>query len=102
MIEAMARALPCIGSTVGGIPELLPPEDMVPPGDADALARKISEIVSDPQRLQQMSARNLARAGDFQEDVLRERRIEFYRYVRDRTEEWLARTQSSSLATANL
>ena len=73
MIEAMARALPCIGSTVGGIPELLPAEDMVPPGDADGLARKISEIVSDSQRMQRMSARNLARAGDFQEDVLRER-----------------------------
>ena len=25
MVEAMARALPCIGSTVGGFPELLPP-----------------------------------------------------------------------------
>jgi glycosyltransferase involved in cell wall biosynthesis len=102
MIEAMARALPCIGSTVGGIPELLPQEDMVPPGDADALARKIREVVSDSQRMQRMSARNLARAGDFQEDVLRERRIEFYRYVRDRTEEWLSRSQSQSLVTANL
>ena len=35
LIEAMARGLPCIGSTVGGIPELLPPEDMAPPGDVD-------------------------------------------------------------------
>ena len=26
MIEAMARALPCIGSSVGGIPELLQPK----------------------------------------------------------------------------
>ena len=33
MLEAMARGLPCIGSTVGGIPELLPAEDLVPPGD---------------------------------------------------------------------
>jgi hypothetical protein len=48
-----------------------------------------------------MSARNLARAGDFQEEVLRERRIEFYRYVRERTEEWLAQSQTPSLATAN-
>jgi glycosyltransferase involved in cell wall biosynthesis len=102
MIEAMARALPCVGSTVGGIPELLPREDMVPPGDADALARKIIEIVSDPQRMQRMSARNLARAGDFQEEVLRERRLEFYRYVREQTEEWLTRSQSPSLVTANL
>ena len=45
MIEAMARGLPCIGSTVGGIPELLPPEDMVPPGDVSALAEKIREVI---------------------------------------------------------
>jgi glycosyltransferase involved in cell wall biosynthesis len=102
MVEAMARALPCIGSTVGGIPELLPPEDLVPPADAQALARKIQEFVRDPQRMHRASARNLARAADFQEHVLRERRIEFYRYVRDRTEEWLARTQPNSLVSANL
>jgi glycosyltransferase involved in cell wall biosynthesis len=101
MIEAMARALPCIGSTVGGIPELLPSEDMVPPGDAEALARKIAEVATDPQRMSRMSARNLERAGDFQEDVLRERRIEFYRYVRERTQEWLSQTQTPTLATAN-
>jgi hypothetical protein len=34
--------------------------------------------------------------------VLRERRIEFYRYVRERTEDWLAQTRSPSLVTANL
>src|ERR1043166_5635017 len=28
MVEAMARSLPCIGSTIGGIPELLPEDDM--------------------------------------------------------------------------
>ena len=39
MIEAMARAVPCLGSPVGGIPELLPPEALVPP-DPVQLARK--------------------------------------------------------------
>lgn len=89
MIEAMARALPCIGSTVGGIPELLPPEDMVPPGDAAALARKIQEVVTDPRRMARMSARNLAKAAKYHDHVLRERRNAFYRYVKEKTEEWL-------------
>lgn len=31
MVEAMARGLPCIGSTVGGIPELLPRKIWFPP-----------------------------------------------------------------------
>lgn len=89
MIEAMARGLPCIGSTVGGIPELLAPEDMVPPGNVTALANKISEVVSYPERMAQMSARNLSKAKDYREEVLRDRRIAFYRYIRDTTQAWL-------------
>lgn len=89
MIEAMARALPCIGSTAGGIPELLPPEDMVPPGDVVALARKIREVATDPERMARMSARNLEKAKEYREEVLRERRTAFYRYLRERTEAWL-------------
>jgi glycosyltransferase involved in cell wall biosynthesis len=89
MIEAMARGLPCIGSTVGGIPELLPEEDMVSPGNASALASKIREVASNPERLVRMSASNLEKAKDYKEAVLRERRMAFYRYVREQTEVWL-------------
>jgi len=89
MIEAMARGLPCIGTDVGGIPELLPPEDMVPPGDAGALAAKIREIVANPKRMERMSVRNLKKAVEFQDYVLAKRRREFYMYIRKRTEAWL-------------
>jgi len=89
MIEAMARSLPCIGSTVGGIPELLPAEDMVSPGDATALANKIREVVTNPERMARMSARNLEKAKDYRDEVLRERRNQFYSYVREMTEIWL-------------
>ena len=89
LIEAMARGLPCLGSAVGGIPELLPPEDMVPPGDVIALARKIREVVTNSERMARMSARNLEKAQEYREEVLRERWIAFYRYVRERTEAWL-------------
>lgn len=88
-IEAMARGLPCIGSTVGGFPELLASEDMVPPGDVAALASKIFEVVSDRERMARMSARNLEKAKDYTEELLQSRRVAFYRYVRDRTEAWL-------------
>lgn len=89
MVEAMARAMPCIGSTVGGIPELLPPEDMVPPGDVAALAAKITEVVTNPERMARMSARNLEKAKAYTEEVLRERRLAFYRHVRETTETWV-------------
>jgi glycosyltransferase involved in cell wall biosynthesis len=88
MIEAMARALPCIGSAVGGIPELLPAEDLVFPGEAAALADKIGEVARNPARLATMSARNLAKAREYAEEALRPRRREFYAYVRDVTEDW--------------
>jgi glycosyltransferase involved in cell wall biosynthesis len=89
MIEAMARALPCIGSTVGGIPELIPSEDMVLPGDAAALASKIREVVTNPKRMATMSARNLEKAQNYRDEVLQKRRIKFYRYVRDKTQTWI-------------
>jgi glycosyltransferase involved in cell wall biosynthesis len=96
MIEAMARALPCIGSTVGGIPELLPPEDLVPPGDALALARAIRAMTSDPERMARASARNLERARSFAESRLRTQRLAFFRHVREQTETWLAAQRSST------
>jgi glycosyltransferase involved in cell wall biosynthesis len=89
MIEAMARGLPCIGSTVGGIPELLPSEDLVPPGDAVALTRKIREVITDRQRMERMASRNLEKASEYHEDILMQRRIAFYRYLRNRTVDWL-------------
>jgi glycosyltransferase involved in cell wall biosynthesis len=93
MVEAMARALPCIGSTVGGIPELLPPEDLVTPGDARALANKIREIAADPERLAHMSARNLLKAREYHNDILRGRRIAFYRQVQEKTATWKQRPE---------
>lgn len=89
MVEAMARALPCIGSTVGGIPELLPPEDLVRPGDVAALASKIREVVTDPERMARMSDRNLEKAREYRDEAIREQRNEFYHYVREMTEAWL-------------
>jgi glycosyltransferase involved in cell wall biosynthesis len=100
MIEAMARGLPCIGSTVGGIPELLPPEDMVPPGDVAGLARKIREVVGDPQRMTGMAIRNLERARTYSELTLHERRIAFYRHVRAETEAWLRVGERSARSQA--
>ena len=89
MIEAMARSLPCIGSSVGGTPELLAAEDIVPPNDASALARKIREVVGDPPRMVRMSARNLEKAREYRYDVLSERRRGFYEHVKRATAAWL-------------
>jgi glycosyltransferase involved in cell wall biosynthesis len=86
LIEAMARALPAVASTVGGIPELLPTEDLVPPDDPDALATAITRLVTDPERMARGSARNLARARDFSAEALTPRRDAYYQAVRRATE----------------
>lgn len=95
MIEAMGRGLPCLGSTVGGIPELLPPEALVEPGDAAGLEAKLLEVVRAPHRMTEMSAHSLNKARDYSANLMRARRLEFYRFVHDCTEGWLRRNRSS-------
>ena len=86
LVEAMARGCPCIASSVGGIPELLAADDLVPPNDPEALARKIMEVTADPERMKAMSTRNLSRAKEFDPAVLRNMRLAFYQYVRDHSD----------------
>ena len=81
MIEAMARALPCIASNIGGIPELLNSEDMVPPADANILAAKIRSVAYDQQRMEKAARRNLSVAKKYRSHELNRRRVEFYQKV---------------------
>ena len=97
LIEAMARAMPCVATTVGGMPELLPPEDRVPAGDADALAQKICEVAGDLSRLGRMSARNLEKARGYHWEILQERRRQFYRHLEEVTREWAAAGRQRSM-----
>jgi glycosyltransferase involved in cell wall biosynthesis len=96
MLEAMARGLPAIGTAVGGIPELLAPEDLVPPNDVPALASRILEVTRDPRRIERMSERNRRKARQYREEILRPRRLAFYRHVAESTGAWLDRTGQAS------
>lgn len=84
MIEAMARGLPCLGCSVGGIPELLPESAMVPAGDATALAELIRKSV--PAKMRQIhAAQNLAAARAYEDCALQGRRREFYEQIARQT-----------------
>jgi glycosyltransferase involved in cell wall biosynthesis len=89
LIEAMALGLPALGSRVGGIPELLEPDELIRSGDFAQLASLIETVLRDPRLRQVMSERNRLKAEEFKESVLRGRRIGFYQHVRQITEEWL-------------
>jgi glycosyltransferase involved in cell wall biosynthesis len=81
-LEAMARALPCIGSNVGGFPEILESDAIVPADDAGALASCMLRLAASPARLAEMSTRNLQRAADFHAEKLTVRQKAFYTAVR--------------------
>lgn len=82
LIEAMAIGLPCLATPVGGIPELLPAEDLVPVDDAAALARAIDALASDPDRRRAAAARNRDHARRFRATVRHGRMTNFYRALR--------------------
>lgn len=65
MIEAMARAMPCIGTRVGGVPELLSDEFLVRPGDADELAGKIVWLAARAGMMEESGERNRLRSLDY-------------------------------------
>jgi phosphatidylinositol alpha-1,6-mannosyltransferase len=75
LIEAMARGAVCVGSDVGGIPELLDASVLCPVGDSEALAVLIRRLHNDPDLRVVHSQRNLDRSRDYSEDVLEARRV---------------------------
>ena len=87
LIEAMARGLPCIGSKVGGIPELLEESELVQPGQPQSLASKLIEVLRQPKRLESLSCRNRSLSLEYRDEVLKERRRAFYRHVLEGTKE---------------
>ncbi len=86
MIEAQARALPCLGTRIGGIPELLDDASLVLPNDPEALATSIARMFNDPALRARQSARNLAEAHAYGEQALQARRTGFLQELRTRTE----------------
>jgi glycosyltransferase involved in cell wall biosynthesis len=88
MIEAMARGLPCLGSDVGGIPELLPPSDLVPRGDVVALANSLRDVLTNSARMTRMSETNWKRAQNYSDAVLDAKRDEFCIYLKEVTSDW--------------
>ncbi|MCY7287083.1 MAG: glycosyltransferase family 4 protein [Cryobacterium sp.] len=55
LIEAMAGGIACIGSRVGGIPELLNERSLFESGSAMGLAALVEELAHDPERMTWMS-----------------------------------------------
>jgi len=83
LLEAMAAGVPCIGTTVGGTPEVLCSGDvgyLVPPKDADALAEAMITVAHTPeQTLEALGKRARERIRThFSHDVVQEKLASTY------------------------
>ncbi len=59
LLEALACGTPCVGSQVGGIPDVIRPEvgQLTPPGEPDQLADTIIGLLKDEARWEEMHQR---------------------------------------------
>ncbi|MBB5985652.1 glycosyltransferase family 4 protein [Sphingobium lignivorans] len=78
LIEAMSRGCPALASTVAGIPELLPREDLIAPGDIPALATLLRRRVDDTAWMARSARTNWETAQDYEAGLLEERRAIFW------------------------
>ena len=83
LLEAMARGLPAIASDVGGIPELLPAECLVPRGDPMMLANRVAAFMTDAAARAQAAERNTRIARQYHEREQAVVRRAFLSAVRD-------------------
>lgn len=51
ILNALALERPVVATAAGGIPEILPPDALVPPGAAEALAQKVVAVLRDPRKV---------------------------------------------------
>lgn len=77
VVEAMSRALPCIGARTGGIPELIDPSCIyIPRGNmAKKIALKL--LTFTPQKMEIEANYNFKHAQNFQEEILKISRDNF-------------------------
>ena len=81
LIEAMSRGCPAVGSTAGGIPELLSPECLHQPGDHARLAELVERACVDKPWRDQLIARNVLVSLDYFDSILDPRRDSFWSEV---------------------
>ena len=75
IIEAMAMEKPLVTTDIGGIPEAVQDGEtglLVPPGDSDALAKAIIELLDDPDRAKAMGKKGRDR---FEQKFTRKRML---------------------------
>ena len=100
LVEAMAAGLPCIGSAVGGIPEVLDAGRagiLVPPKDPKALADAIVRVLTDNELASRLRTTAKDRAKEFSIEACVAKYEELYRRLLTRNGRYLAKKAHRAL-----
>ena len=96
-VESLALGRPLVATSGSGFEEII--EDnisgfLVQPGDSEALAGKIIDVLRDQANLRRVAERAADRARDFEVSAVALRLLEYYQKIRTR---WLARKDASRI-----
>ncbi|HBX62584.1 MAG TPA: hypothetical protein DEG63_05770 [Flavobacteriaceae bacterium] len=78
LLEAMAMGCPCLGSNVGGIPDILNQYNIHIAGNYELLSNHISYYYHNREKLEEESTNNLDKISPYLFDNLNLKRIDFY------------------------
>ena len=81
LVEAMSLGLPCVGTNIGGIPELIKSEYLVEVNNVDDICLKIKSIADNSIAYNALSAYNIDLPKEYSFDNLERKRLEFYDYI---------------------
>ncbi|MEN8304383.1 MAG: glycosyltransferase family 4 protein [Campylobacterota bacterium] len=85
LVEAMSRGCPAVGSSVGGIPELLDEDMTFSHKHPQEFSKILEDLLADKQMMIQIARNNFERAKKYQKSILDEKRNKFWIDFRDAT-----------------
>lgn len=77
LVEAMSRGCACIGSNVGGIPELIAPQYLHEKNDINKLSKLIEKLFNTEERKKNI-LKNFENASNYDKKILNTKRFDFY------------------------
>lgn len=83
MIEAMSRGLLCIGTNVGGIPELLQKESLVEVESPEQISEKVQFFLKNKEVANIQAMINLESSKEYTNEKLNTKRTDFYRFLKN-------------------
>lgn len=96
IIQAMAQGIVCLATNVGGISDILNPEQLIKTGNPIDIANKIIDLSMNPKEMTRIASRNLKLSKQFSESNQQRKRVEFYNQIRKVSESYRSKSFKTS------